>query len=142
MRPYLAQIKSTLRLMGRDRSVLFFSYLFPLVFFFLFAQLFDGRQSPAAMAQVISMVLIIGVLGNGFFGAGMRAVQDRETNVLRRFKVAPVSAAPIIVASLVSGLVSFLPSVFLFFFFSAVEALFFSRFSITPLGILVGFLFF
>src|SRR6185312_998683 len=119
MKPYLAQIKSSLRLMGRDRSVLFFSYVFPLVFFFLFAQLFDGRQSAAAMAQVISMVLIIGILGNGFFGAGMRAVQDRETNVLRRFKVAPVSAAPIIVASLVSGLVSFLPSVFLFFFFSA-----------------------
>jgi len=119
MKPYLAQIKSTLRLMGRDRSVLFFSYVFPLVFFFLFAQLFDGRQSAAAMAQVISMVLIIGILGNGFFGAGMRAVQDRETNVLRRFKVAPVSAAPIIVASLVSGLVAFLPSVFLFFFFAA-----------------------
>ncbi|HEY7302592.1 MAG TPA: amidohydrolase family protein [Bryobacteraceae bacterium] len=119
MRPYLAQIKSTLRLMGRDRSVLFFSYVFPMVFFFLFAQLFDGRQSAAAMAQVISMVVIIGVLGNGFFGAGMRAVQDRETNVLRRFKVAPISAAPIIVASLVSGLVAFLPSVFLFFFFAA-----------------------
>ena len=119
MRPYLAQISSNLRLMGRDRSVLFFSYLFPLIFFFLFAQLFDGRQSAAAMAQVISMVIIIGVLGNGFFGAGMRAVQDRETNVLRRFKVAPISAAPIIVASLVSGLVAFLPSVFLFFFFAA-----------------------
>lgn len=119
MRPYLAQISSNLRLMGRDRSVLFFSYVFPLVFFFLFAQLFDGRQSAAAMAQVISMVIIIGVLGNGFFGAGMRAVQDRETNVLRRFKVAPINAAPIIVASLVSGLVAFLPSVFLFFFFAA-----------------------
>ncbi len=119
MRPYLAQIKSTLRLMGRDRTMLFFSYVFPLVFFFLFAQLFDGRQSAAAMAQVISMVLIIGILGNGFFGAGMRAVQDRETNVLRRFKVAPISAMPIIVASLVSGLVAFLPSVFLFFFFAA-----------------------
>jgi imidazolonepropionase-like amidohydrolase/ABC-type multidrug transport system permease subunit len=119
MRPYLAQIASTLRLMGRDRSVLFFSYVFPLVFFFLFAQLFDGRQSNAAMAQVISMVVIIGVLGNGFFGAGMRAVQDRETNVLRRFKVAPISAASIIVASLVSGLVAFLPSVCLFFFFAA-----------------------
>ncbi len=105
--------------MGRDRSMLFFSYVFPLVFFFLFAQLFDGRQSAAAMAQVISMVLIIGILGNGFFGAGMRAIQDRETNVLRRFKVAPISAAPIIVASLVSGLVAFLPSVFLFFFFAA-----------------------
>ena len=68
MRPYVAQIASTLRLMGRDRSVLFFSYLFPLVFFFLFAQLFGGKESGAAMAQVISMVLIIGVLGNGFLG--------------------------------------------------------------------------
>lgn len=104
--------------MGRDRSVLFFSYLFPLVFFFTFAQLMSGRQSAAAMAQVIAMVIIIGVLGNGFFGAGMRAVQDRETNVLRRFKVAPVGPGPIIVASLVSGLVAFIPSVILFFVFA------------------------
>jgi imidazolonepropionase-like amidohydrolase/ABC-type multidrug transport system permease subunit len=118
MKPYIAQIRSTLRLMGRDRSVLFFSYLFPLVFFFIFAQIMSGRQSAAAMAQVIGMVIIIGVLGNGFFGAGMRAVQDRETNVLRRFKVAPVGPAPIIVASLASGLVAFLPSVILFFVFA------------------------
>ncbi|MGI9073833.1 MAG: amidohydrolase family protein [Bryobacteraceae bacterium] len=118
MKPYLAQIKSNLRLMGRDRSVLFFSYMFPLSFFFLFAQLYSGSQSPAAMAQVFSMVLIIGILGNGFFGAGMRAVQDRETNVLRRFKVAPINAGPIIVASLVSGLVAFLPTVLLFLLFA------------------------
>jgi imidazolonepropionase-like amidohydrolase/ABC-type multidrug transport system permease subunit len=120
MKPYIAQIRSNLRLMGRDRALLFFSYMFPLVFFFLFAQLMEGRQSPAAMAQVITMVIIIAVLGNGFFGAGMRAVQDRETNVLRRFKVAPVGPAPIIVASLVSGLVAFIPSVILFFLFGRV----------------------
>ncbi len=118
MRPYLAQIKSNLRLMGRDRSVLFFNYLFPLVFFFIFAQSFHAAESAGAMSQVITMVLIIGVLGSGFFGAGMRAVQDRETNVLRRFKVAPVGPAPIIVASLVSGLVSFIPSVLFFFLFA------------------------
>ncbi|HTU43950.1 MAG TPA: amidohydrolase family protein [Bryobacteraceae bacterium] len=115
MKPYIAQIRSNLRLMGRDRSVLFFSYLFPLVFFFPFAQMMGGRQSSAAMAQVIAMVIIIGVLGNGFFGAGMRAVQDRETNVLRRFKVAPVGPAPIIVASMVSGLVSYIPLIILLF---------------------------
>lgn len=115
MKPYIAQIRSNLRLMARDRSVLVFSYIFPLVFFFPFAQMMGGRQSPAAMAQVISMVIIIGVLGNGFFGAGMRAVQDRETNVLRRFKVAPVGPAPIIVASMVSGLVSYIPLIVLLF---------------------------
>lgn len=115
MKPYIAQIRSNLRLMGRDRSVLFFGYLFPLVFFFPFAQMMGGRQSAAAMAQVIAMVIIIGVLGNGFFGAGMRAVQDRETNVLRRFKVAPVGPAPIIVASMASGLVSYMPLIVLLF---------------------------
>ena len=97
--------------MGRDRSVLFFNFLFPLVFFFVFAQASDVKQSPAAAAQVISMVLVIGILGSGFFGAGMRAVQEREANILRRFKVAPITAAPIIVASLVTGLIAYLPIV-------------------------------
>ncbi len=120
MRPYLVQIRTTLRLMLRDRSVLFFSYLFPLSFFFIFAQTFDAGKSPAAMAQVIAMVVMIGVLGNGFFGAGMRTVLDRETNVLRRFKVAPINAAPIITSSIVSGLAAFLPTVFLFLFFGSV----------------------
>lgn len=117
MKPYAALIRSNLRLMLRDRAVLFFSFLFPLSFFFLFAQAFHASASGGAMSQVIAMVLIIGVLGNGFFGAGMRTVQDRETGVLRRFKVAPISAAPVIVASLVSGLVAYLPTVFLFLFF-------------------------
>jgi imidazolonepropionase-like amidohydrolase/ABC-type multidrug transport system permease subunit len=120
MRSYLAAIKSNLQLMARDRAVLFFSYLFPLMFFFLFAQLFEGGKSSAAMAQVIAMVVIFGVLGAGFFGAGMRTVQDRETNVLRRFKVAPISPLPVIVASMVSGLVNFIPTVFLFFLLARV----------------------
>lgn len=113
MKPYLAHIRSNLRLMNRDRTVLFFNYFFPLVFFIVFALSFGGAKNPSAISQVVNMVLVLGVLGSGFFGAGMRAVQDRESNILRRFKVAPVGPAPIIVASLVSGLVSFLPSVFL-----------------------------
>jgi len=114
MKPYIAQITSNFRLMVRDRAVLFYSYLFPMVFFFVFAQAFHAGSSPGAMAQVIAMVMIIGVLGNGFFGAGLRTVLDRETNVLRRFKVAPINAGPIIVASMVSGWAAYLPTVFLF----------------------------
>jgi imidazolonepropionase-like amidohydrolase/ABC-type multidrug transport system permease subunit len=120
MRPYIAQTASNLRLMGRDRGVLFYSYMFPMVFFFVFAQVFHAGASTGAMAQVIAMVLIIGVLGNGFFGAGIRTVLDRETNVLRRFKVAPINAGPIIVASMISGLVAYLPTLFLFLIFGRV----------------------
>ena len=43
----------------RDRSLLFFNYLFPLVFFFIFAQTFKAQQG-GSINQVITMVLIIG----------------------------------------------------------------------------------
>jgi ABC-type multidrug transport system permease subunit len=43
----------------------------------------------------------------------MRAAQDREQNILRRFKVAPISPAPMLVASMVTGLLTYLPVVLL-----------------------------
>ena len=54
---------------------------------------------------------MIGILGNGLFGAGMRAVQERETNILRRYKVAPITPLPLLVAATVTGLVVYLPLV-------------------------------
>ena len=86
--------------------------MFPLIFFFIFATLFHAEQG-GAIVQVLTMVLSIGILGIGFFGAGIRAVQDREANILRRFKVAPISAAPMLVASLLTGVLNFLPSALL-----------------------------
>lgn len=114
LKPYLAYIKSTLRLTLRDRVVLFFSYLFPLVFFFAFGEGFGAAQSVGAAAQVVTMVLVLGVLGNGFFGGGMRATLEREMGILRRFKVAPITAAPILVASVVTGWVIYMPAAVLF----------------------------
>jgi imidazolonepropionase-like amidohydrolase/ABC-type transport system involved in cytochrome c biogenesis permease component len=66
-------------------------------------------EQGGAAPQLVNMVLSIGILGSGFFGAGMRAVMDREANILRRFKVAPIGPGPILVSSLVAGLVHFLP---------------------------------
>ena len=109
LKAFLAHAEINLKLTYRDKTVLFFNYLFPLVFFFLFASLFHAEQG-GAIIQVLTMVLSLGILGTGFFGAGIRAVQDRETNILRRFKVAPVSAAPMLAASLLTGLLTFLPS--------------------------------
>jgi imidazolonepropionase-like amidohydrolase/ABC-type multidrug transport system permease subunit len=109
---FLAQAEINLKLTYRDRTVIFFNYLFPLIFFFIFAQMFHAEQG-GAIIQVLTMVLSIGILGIGFFGAGIRAVQDREANILRRFKVAPISAAPMLVASLLTGVLNFLPSALL-----------------------------
>jgi ABC-2 type transport system permease protein len=106
MKGYLSQIRMTLRLSLRDGTVVFFNYIFPLMFFFLFGQMFHAQQG--AITQVVAIVLTIGVLGTGLMGAGLRAAADREANILRRFIVAPISAAPIMASSLVVGLFQYL----------------------------------
>jgi imidazolonepropionase-like amidohydrolase/ABC-type multidrug transport system permease subunit len=112
MRVYLALFKSNMRLTLRDRGVLFFNYLFPLIFFFAFAELFYSGVG-AGVAYFVSTVLVMGILGNGLWGAGMRSVQEREANILRRYKVTPISPLPILVAAMVSGWLLFLPVLFL-----------------------------
>src|SRR5205823_259254 len=72
-------------------------------------------EQGGAILQVVSMVTVIGILGSGFFGAGMRAVQEREANILRRYKVAPISPLPLLVASMITGLVVYMPYIALMF---------------------------
>ena len=108
MKVYLTQIKMTLRLTMRNRIALVFGYFFPLIFFFLFGSLM-GKGNTGAASQIVAMVLSIGVLGAGFFGASLQAVMSREQNILRRFKVAPISPAPILVSAMVGSLVNYMP---------------------------------
>jgi len=113
MGSYFALLTSELRVSMRQRSVLFFNYLFPLVFFFMFGELMNARQSVGSVRFIVSMVLSIGIMGNGFFGMGMRAVQERELGILRRLRLAPITPAPVLFASLVSGVLIYLPSAIL-----------------------------
>ncbi len=108
MRPYIAIFRNNLMLTLRDRSVLFFNYLFPFIFFFAFAELFHAGTG-GGIAYFVGTVLTMGILGNGLWGAGMRSVQEREANILRRFKVTPISPLPILVAAMASGWLLYLP---------------------------------
>lgn len=112
MKSYKALITLDLKLALRQKSVIFFNYLFPLIFFFIFGQAMHAERG-AAMTIVIAMVLIIGILGNGLFGAGIRAVQEREANILRRYKVTPITPAPLLIASVVTGWILYMPNVIL-----------------------------
>src|SRR6185369_2412000 len=110
MAAYFALLRSELRVSMRERSVVFFNYLFPLVFFFMFGELMNARASLGSAQYIVSMVLAIGIMGNGFFGMGMRAVMEREMGILRRLRLAPITPAPVLFASLVSGVLVYLPS--------------------------------
>jgi ABC-2 type transport system permease protein len=107
---YAAFIAYELRLSFRYRSGLLINYLVPVLVFVLFSEIF-GARSHGQVTVFLSMALVIGALGNGLWGAGMRAVAERENNILRRFKVAPISPLPLLVGSLASGWLMFLPAV-------------------------------
>src|SRR5436853_1534707 len=111
MKAFLAFLKIDLKLASRNRAVLFFNYVFPLIFFFAFAVFLGGQRGQIVL--VVTMVTVIGILGSGFFGAGMRAVQEREENILRRYKVTPITPVPLLLASIVTGVILYLPSVIL-----------------------------
>src|SRR5204862_5880230 len=111
MKAFTALTRIDLKLALRNRSVLFFNYFFPLIFFFVFGYSMHAEQG-SRIIQVITMVTAIGILGNGLFGAGMRAVQDRETDVLRRYKVTPITPVPLLAASMVTGVILYLPGLF------------------------------
>jgi len=140
MRAYAALFKSNLRLTLRDRSVLFFNYAFPLIFFLGFAGLFGGAAGNT-ITYYVGMVLVMGILGNGLFGAGMRSVQEREANILRRFKVTPITPMPILAASMASGWLLYMPFVILllalahFGYGMAVPRQWFSLFLMVSLGL-------
>ena len=110
MNTYLTLIRIDIRLAFRQRVVIFFNWVMPLLFFFIFAQAFHAEQGGLIL-QVVTMVTVIGIIGNGLMGAGVRAAQEREANILRRYKVAPISALPLLVASTVTGIVVYMPFV-------------------------------
>ncbi|MDQ6911897.1 MAG: amidohydrolase family protein [Verrucomicrobiota bacterium] len=117
MKAFLALLRNDMRLALRNRAVIFFNYFFPLAFFFIFAALFDAKQGTA-INRVVTTVLSLGILGNGLFGAGMRAVMDREANVLRRYKVTPITPVPLLLASITNGMILYLPTVVFTLFFA------------------------
>ncbi len=110
MRAYWTLFYIDLRLLLRRRTVVFFHYVLPILTLVSMGELFDAKNDARMASYAFAMVSVLGIVGSGFFGAGVRAVQEREANILRRFKVAPIGALPLITASLFSGLVFFWPA--------------------------------
>src|SRR5438105_435535 len=107
MNAYLTYIRMNLRLVARNRVTIAFAYMFPLFLFFIFGQM--GMARTGGGAALVNLSLGLGVIGSGLFGVGIRAVMDREQNILRRFKVAAITPGPIVVSGMVTGIIIQLP---------------------------------
>jgi ABC-2 type transport system permease protein len=105
----LTLTKIRILLAMRNRTFLFFSLVMPLAFLFLFALVF-GNDRPGMISYILGSILTLTVMGS-FWGLSVQLVSFREQGILRRFRLAPVGAGPMLASSILSNYVLVIPSV-------------------------------
>jgi uncharacterized membrane protein YecN with MAPEG domain len=93
----------------RNRTFLFFSLIMPLGFLFFFALVF-GKGRPGWVAYILGAVLTLTVMGS-FWGLSVQLVMFREQGILRRFRLAPIGAGPMLASSILSNYLLVIPTV-------------------------------
>jgi hypothetical protein len=101
--------KIRVRLAMRNRTFLFFSLIMPLGFLFFFVTIFS-KGAPAWTAYILGAILTMTVMGS-FWGLSVQLVTFRETGILRRFRLAPLGAGPMLASSILANYILVLPSV-------------------------------
>jgi ABC-2 type transport system permease protein len=102
--------KVRLLLATRNRAFFFFSFVMPVVYL-AGALMFIGNRTQWA-AYLLGSVLSATVMGS-FWGLSVQLVSFREQGILRRFRVAPVGAGPLLASSIISNYFMALPVVVL-----------------------------
>src|SRR5580692_6900854 len=101
--------KIRVRLAMRNRTFLFFSLIMPLGFLFFFVLVFS-KGSTGWIGYILGAVLTLTVMGS-FWGLSVQLVMFREAGILRRFRLAPLGAGPMLASSILSNYILVLPSV-------------------------------
>jgi len=101
--------KIRVRLAMRNRTFLFFSLIMPLGFLFFFVTIFS-KGEPAWTAYILGAILIMTVMGS-FWGLSVQLVMFREAGILRRFRLAPLGAGPMLASSILANYILVIPSV-------------------------------
>ena len=100
----------TIRLVMRTKVALFFTFIFPLVFLFVYAGLF-ARGNPNVVAYMFGPVVTLTIMGSSFWGLGRQSVTQREQGSLRRYRVAPIGPRTILMSTLLANYLLELPTI-------------------------------
>src|SRR5580704_11848961 len=99
--------------MLRNKMFVFFSLIMPLGFLFLFLGVF-ARGSAFVRPVMLAQVIAITVMGN-YWGLSVQLVMFREAGILRRYRLAPVSASDLLISSIIANYILTLPTIILEF---------------------------
>ena len=100
--------KMRIRLAMRNRAFFFFSLVMPLLFLGG-AVLLVGRDTGGWIGYILGAILTTTVMGS-FWGLSVQLVTFREQGILRRFRIAPVSADAILASSILSNYFLVIPT--------------------------------
>jgi hypothetical protein len=103
-----ALTKMRIRLAMRNRAFFFFSFFMPLLFL-AGAVVFIGDRRQW-VGYVLGAILTTTVMGS-FWGLSVQLVTFREQGILRRFRLAPMGAGPLLASSILSNYFMALPVV-------------------------------
>jgi len=105
----------TIRLVMRTKLALFFTFIFPLVFLFVYAVLI-ARGQPDVVAYMFGPVVTLNIMGSSFWGLGRQSVTQREQGSLRRYRLAPIGPGAMLLSNLLANYLLELPTVGLLLF--------------------------
>lgn len=108
MKAILVMMWFYLKLGYRIRVAFFFTVIFSMAFFFLYAIIFagsNGERLSLFMGPLITFLLV----SNALFGFGGQLVTMREMDILRSYRVAPVSAWQLLISRLFGSYLLLLP---------------------------------
>ena len=101
--------KARIRLAMRNRAFLFFSLIMPMLFLFGAVMMF-GQSSRSWIPYILGAILTFTVMGS-FWGLSVQLVTFREQGILRRFRLSPAGAGPMLASSILSNYFMTLPTV-------------------------------
>src|ERR1700730_12228855 len=101
--------KTRVRLVMHKRTFLFFSLSMALGCLFFFVTIFS-KGDTAWTAYILGSILTMTVMGS-FWGLSVQLVMFREAGILRRFRLAPLGAGPMLASSILANYILVIPSV-------------------------------
>jgi ABC-2 type transport system permease protein len=109
MLPAIRIALMSIKLVMRTKIALFFTFLFPLVFLFVYSGIF-ARGNPEVVVYFFGPVMTLNIMGSSFFGLGLQSVMQRERGSLRRYRLAPIGPGSMVLSSLLANYLLQLPT--------------------------------
>ncbi|MGH9475601.1 MAG: ABC transporter permease [Terriglobales bacterium] len=94
----------------RVRIAFFFTFVWPMMWFFVYFLIF-GNGHPLAVAALMGPLMSLEIISNALFGFSVQLVSMRERDMLRRYHLSPITATAMVGSRMLSSYILFMPLV-------------------------------